>query len=117
MNDKILRQYTKKEDIEKIILLVKNKKIIKTSHFFDRILFRDLEEKFVDEIVPLFDKVKLIDKRKHRKDIGYDFYYELSKSRTLKLCFIPLKNKVLLINAILRHRKWQNSIKILKKKK
>ena len=114
--DKILNQYTKREDIEKIISLIKNKKVIKTPNFFERILFRDLEEEFVNKTLPVFDKVRLVDKRKHKRDIGYDFYYELSKSKTLKLCFIPLKNKAFLVNAILRHRRWQSSIKVLRKR-
>ena len=114
--DDILGQYSNKEDIIKIFNLIKNSKIIKTQHFYDRILLRDLPEELVDKTFPQVEKIKLIDKRKHKKDIGYDLYYELSNSRTLKLCFIPLKDKTLLINAILRYRKWQGSIRLLKRR-
>ena len=114
--DDILEQFTKKEDIFKIFNLIKNKRIIKTHHFYDRLIFRDLSEELVDKTLPQRDKIKLIDKRKHKKDIGYDFYYKLSGSKTLKLCFIPLNNKTLLINAILRHRKWQGSIRFLNRR-
>ena len=114
--DDILEQYVKEEDINRIFELIKNKKIIKTPHFYDRLIFRDLSENLVDEILPQKDKIKLIDKRKHKKDAGYDLYYELSRNKTLKLCFIPLKDTVLLINAILRVRKWQGSIKFLNRK-
>lgn len=112
----ILEQFTKKEDICKIFDLIKSKKIIKTKHFYERIILRDLDEKFIDEIFLKKDKIKIIDKRKHKKDAGYDLYYELSGSKTLKLCFIPLDNKTLFINAILRHRKWQNSIRFLNRR-
>ncbi|MFH1592378.1 MAG: hypothetical protein ABIB47_03350 [Candidatus Woesearchaeota archaeon] len=78
---------------------------------------RDLDEDLVDDTMPQKDKIKLIDKRKHKKDIGYDLYYELSNSRTLKLCFIPLDNKTLLINAILRYQKWQGSIRPLNRRR
>jgi len=114
--DSILKQYTKKEDIDRIFGLIKNKKIIKTRHFYDRLILRDLSEELIDEIFPQKDRIKLIDKRKHKRDIGYDFYYQLNGNRTLKLCFIPLKNTGLLINAILRCRKWQSSIRFLKRR-
>lgn len=114
--DNILEQFTKEEDITRIFNLIKSKKIIKTEHFYRRLILRDLDEELVDKIFPQKDKVKLIDKRKHKKDIGYDLYYELSGNRTLKLCFIPLDNKTLLINAILRHRRWQGSIRFLNRR-
>ena len=114
--DNILEQYLKEEDINRIFELIKSKKIIKTPHFYDRIIFRDLSENLVDEILPQKDKIKLVDKRKHKKDVGYDLYYELSRNRTLKLCFIPLKDTTLLINAILRDRKWQGSIRFLNRR-
>ena len=114
--DDVLEQFTGKEDILKIFHLINSKKIIKTQHFYDRLLMRDLSEELVDETFPQKDKIRLIDKRKHKRDIGYDLYYELSGSRTLKLCFIPLDNKTLLINAILRHRKWQGSIRALNRR-
>lgn len=115
--DDILKQFTRKEDILKIFHLINSKKIVKTPHFYDRLLMRDLSEEIIDETFPQKDKIRLIDKREHKKDIGYDLYYELSGSRTLKLCFIPLDNKTLLINAILRHRKWQGSIRHLDRRR
>ncbi len=114
--DDILEQYTKNEDINKIFDLVTNKKIVKTRHFYNRLIMRDLPEELVDKTLPQKDKIKLIDKRKHKIDVGYDFYYELSNSQTLKLCFIPLNDKTLLVNAILRHRKWQGSIRQLNRR-
>lgn len=114
--DDVLEQFTKKEDILKLFNFIRSKRIIKTPHFYDRLIFRDLDEELVDKTLPQKEKIKLIDKRKHKTDIGYDFYYELSGSRTLKLCFIPLNNKTLLINAILRHRKWQSSIRFLNRR-
>jgi len=109
----ILEQYTEKEKIKEIFNLLNAKNIIKTDHFKERIAERDIPEELVDKTIPQINKIKLIDKRKHVKDIGYDLYYELSSSQTLKLCFIPLKNKTLLVNAILRNRRWQNSIRYL----
>ena len=82
-----------------------------------RILQRDIPENIIDENLYRLEKIKLIDKRQHNANIGYDFYYELSNSQTLKLCFIPLKEKVLLVNAFLRNRKWQNSIKFVRNKR
>ncbi len=114
--DDILKQFTKKEDILKIFDLIISKKIVKTQHFYDRLIMRDLSEELVDKTLPQKDKIKLIDKRKHKRDIGYDLYYEISGSRTLKLCFIPINNKSLLINAILRHRRWQGSIRLLNRR-
>lgn len=111
--DEILEQFIKRGDILKIFSLIKSKKIIKTKHFYDRLLFRDLDERLIDKIFPQKEKIKLVDKRKHRKDVGYDLHYKLSRNRTLKLCFILLDNKTLFVNAILRHRKWQGSVKTL----
>jgi hypothetical protein len=112
----ILEQYTKKEEILRIFNLINSKKLVKTPHFHDRLIMRDIPKELVDKTLPQKDKIKLIDKRKHKKDIGYDLYYELSGSRTLKLCFIPLNNKTLLVNAILRHRRWQGSIRALNRR-
>ena len=114
--DEILEQYMEKEEIKNIFELVKNKKIIKTKHFYFKIFERNISEDLINDTFPLVDKIKLIDKRKHKTNFGYDFYYELSNSRTLKLCFVLLNGKVLLVNAILRHRKWQGSIKQLDRK-
>lgn len=111
--DDILEQFTKDEDILGIFNLINNKNIVKTKHFYNRLLMRDLDERLVDETLFQKDKIKLVDKRKHKNDVGYDLYYELSGSKTLKLCFILLQDKILLVNAILRHRKWQSSIKFL----
>ena len=114
--DKILEQYTEKEDIKRIFKLVIKNKIIKTEHFYRRILERDVSEELVDKTLHKLEIVKLIDKRRHTQDVGYDLYYDLSGNRTLKLCFIPVDNKILLINAILRNRKWQGSIRFLNKR-
>ncbi len=114
--DDVLEQFTNKEDISKIFNLINSKKIAKTPHFYDRLLMRDLNEELVDKTLPQKDKINLIDKRQHKKDIGYDLYYELSGNRNLKLCFIPLSDRTLLINAILRYRKWQGSIRHLNKR-
>lgn len=115
--DDILEQYTEKGEINKIFNLIKNSRIIKTSHFYNRIILRDVPEELIDKTFPLVEKIKLIDKRKHKKDIGYDLYYKISNTRTLKLCFIPLKNKTLFVNAILRYRKWQGSIRTLDRRR
>ena len=114
--DEILEQFTKGEDICKIFNLIKSKKIIRTEHFYDRLIFRDLDEELINKTLFQEDKIKLIDKRQHKKDIGYDLYYELSGNKTLKLCFIILKDKVLLVNAILRHRRWQSSLRFLNRR-
>ena len=114
IEDEVINQYVKKEEIKEIINIIKNKRIIKTDHFYFRIHQRNIDEEFVNRIMLKFERVKLIDKRLHKKgDVGYDFYYELDNSRTLKLCFIVEGNKVLLVNAILRLRIWQSNIKIL----
>ncbi len=39
----ILEQFTKKEDILNIFNLINSKKIIRTQHFYDRLIFRDLD--------------------------------------------------------------------------
>jgi len=114
--DDILMQFVKKEDIIRIFELILSKRIVKTKHFYERLFLRDISEELVDDTFPQKDKLKLVDKRKHKKDVGYDLYYELSSSRTLKLCFIPLETKSLLINAILRDRKWQGSIRTLNRR-
>ena len=69
--NEILEQSAKKEDIIKIFNLVNSNKIIKTQHFYDRIFLRDVPEELVDQTLPLIDKVRLIDKRQHKRDIGY----------------------------------------------
>jgi len=110
--DEIIGSYTKEEDIQKIIDSIKSKPIEKTKHFYNSAIYgRDVDEEFIDETFHKFNLVRLINKRRHEKgDIGYDFYYEISKSRTLIICLIPLKDKILMINAIDRKRKWQDSI-------
>ena len=52
----ILEQFTKKEDISGIFDLVKSKKIVKTQHFYDRLIMRDLSEELVDKT--LHKKIK-----------------------------------------------------------
>ena len=115
--DEILEQFTSEENILNIFNLIKSKPIFKTKHFYERIIIRNLDENLINQTFPQKGKIKLIDKRKHKKDIGYDFYYELSRNQILKLCFIPLDNKTLLVNAILRHRKWQGSLRTLNRRK
>ncbi len=114
--EEIIEQYTAKEDIDKIFALVMKNKLVKTEHFNIRVIERDIQGELIDTNINKSEKIKLIDKRKHKKDMGYDLYYELSNNQTLKLCFIPLKDKTLLINAILRHRKWQSSIRFLNRR-
>jgi hypothetical protein len=114
--DKILNQYSKEEDINQISKKIIESNIIKTTHFHERIIIRNIPELLVDETLPRIELIKLIDKRQHKKDVGYDFYYYLSNTKNLKLCFIPSTNKTLLINAILIHRKWQSLIKSIKRR-
>ncbi|MAH07978.1 hypothetical protein CMI38_07055 [Candidatus Pacearchaeota archaeon] len=114
--DKILNQYSKEEDINLISKKIIESNIIKTTHFHERILIRDIPESLINKTLPKRELIKLIDKRQHKKDIGYDFYYYLSNTKNLKLCFIPSTNKTLLINAILIRRKWQNLIKSIKRR-
>jgi len=111
--DSIIKQYIKEEEIKEILKIFQNKTIKKSPHFHIRIIQRDISERLINETFPLFKKIKLIDKRKHKKgDLGYDLYYKLSNSKTLKLCFIVKNKKILLVNAMLRHRKWQGSIRL-----
>ena len=87
--DEIVAQFIKDEDIKKIVEIIKSKPIEKTKHFYESAIYgRDVSEKFVDETLPQFNKVKVINKRKHVKgDIGYDLYYKISNSSILLLCF------------------------------
>jgi len=62
----ILEQFTNKEDIIKIFNLITSKRIIKMHHFYKRIVMRDLNEELVNETLPQKDKIRLIDKRKHK---------------------------------------------------
>lgn len=110
-DDELLEQYTDKNKITEIFELINKNRIIKTRYFYDRILFRDIDEELINKIFPLSEKIKLINKRKHKEDIGYDIHYELEPLKTLILGFIPLRDKTLLINAIIRYRRWQSSIK------
>ena len=114
MKDKLVKQFIDKREILRVFNLINLNRIIKTSHFYDRLLFRNLDEKFVDGILHKKDKIVLVDKKIHIKgDVGYDLYYKLDDFKTLKLCFIINFNKSLLVNAILMHRRWQGSIKLL----
>lgn len=110
-DNEILEQYTNKNKITEIFELINKNKMIKTRYFYDRILFRNIDEELIDQTLPLSEKIKLINKRKHKKDVGYDLHYELESLKTLILSFIPLNDKTLLINAIIRYRRWQSSIR------
>lgn len=54
--DEILEQFTDKININKIFELIKSKKIIKTPHFYERLIFRDLDEEFVDKTIKELNK-------------------------------------------------------------
>ena len=53
--DEILEQFTNEEDILKIFNLIKSKPIIKTKHFYERLILRDLVENLINQIFPQKD--------------------------------------------------------------
>lgn len=112
--DKILETYIRDEDIKKIIEIIKSKPIKRTPHFYERLISRDISEDLADKTINQYDKVKVIDKRLHvNEDIGYDLYYTLSNTRTLKLGFIIKKDVILLCNVFLLLQRWQSFIRPL----
>lgn len=109
----MIKQYFKKEDIDKIVAILKKYTKLDfqpTDHYKLRITQRDIKHSFLTKTFFEFEKIKLIKEDLLKGDIGYDLHYELSKNRTLIIGVIP-KKKLILTHGILRYRKWQSSLK------
>ena len=114
------KQYTKKEEIDKIVSILKKydkSKFKFTDYYYFRIAQRDINHDWLLETFHEFDKIKLIEEDILKKgDIGYDLYYEISHNRTLIIGVCPKKD-LIFIHGILRYRKWQSALKGTPKKR
>ena len=102
MQDEIIEVYEKEEDIlnfTKELAKFSFENLPKTNHFY-----YSLDEKATDILIlkenfSKFEKIKLINKRKHKNNnITYDFYYELEDGTYLLYC-LALEDKPMLLNA------------------
>jgi hypothetical protein len=102
MEDEIIEVLESAEDISEFV-----KKLIgisfdsmkKTSHFFYSLDEKGTEIEILKENFILHEKIKMINKRKHRNNnITYDFYYELDDGTYLLYC-IALEEIPILLNA------------------
>lgn len=107
-------QFTNKEDIERIVNILKKYKkedFIFTEYYWYRIKLRDINHEFLLKTFFQFDIIKLIEQDVLRRgDIGYDLYYEVEKDKTLIIGVCP-KIKMSFIHGILRYRTWKGQIK------
>lgn len=108
------KQYSKKEEIDKIIKILKKYKeedFDFREHYWFRIAQRNIKHDFLLKTFFEFDKIKLIEEDVLKYgDIGYDLFYEISNNRTLIIGVCP-KEKLKFIHGILRYRKWQTAVK------
>lgn len=115
MPEEIIQVYTKKDEINKILELIKkhNKAVRTTHHFEERIFLRGYPRKIFFEIFPQFEKIRIIRKRKLKKDFGYDLIYEIGNNKHLVLT-VCLTDKIEFINGFLRDRRIDRRIRKLK---
>lgn len=65
-----------KSEIEKIISIIKNKKIFLTRNYSLKCAKINTDEKRAIEILPMYDKVIAIEREKLREgDTGYELFY------------------------------------------
>jgi hypothetical protein len=102
MQDEIIEVYDTEEDISEFTKRLVNfsfEKIPKTTHFYYSLEEKATEIAILNENFNKFEKIKLINKRKHKNNnITYDFYYELEDGTYLLYC-IALENAPKLLNA------------------
>lgn len=112
------KQYVKKEEIERIIAILKKYKTEEfkfTDWYWMRIEERQIKHDFLLKTLFEFDKIRLIEEDiLAHGDVGYDLYYELSNNQTLIIGVIP-DDKLTFTHGILRYRKWQSALKIEKR--
>jgi len=108
------KQYFQKEDIDKVVLLLKKFNIsdFEFSEWFKiRLLERGLRKDFVLKTFSEFERIHLIEEDILKfGDIGYDLHYELDDKNTLIIGVVP-KTKLTFIHAILRYRNWKSALK------
>lgn len=113
----VTKQLIKKEEIDKIINILKKytKENFKfTEHYYLRIAQRDIKQDFLLETFFDFNSIKLVEQDIMKYgDVGYDLFYELSNNRTLIIGVIP-KKQLIFTHGILRYRKWQSALKVKK---
>lgn len=104
MQDEIIAIYEKEEDIKKIVEKLKIfafDELIKTSHFEYSILEKGTDINLLKREFTNFDKIKLINKRKHKSSerITYDFYYGLDDGSYILYALYLEEDKPKLLNA------------------
>jgi hypothetical protein len=118
MKDEIIETYEKEEEIRPFINKLKKvsfRDLIKREHFYYSIVEKDTDVKFIEKKFIEFDRVRLVQKRKHRNGkISYDFYYELEDG-TYIIYSIAFEDKPLLINAFHVNRNFKQFKKRLLK--
>jgi len=118
MQDEIIDTYEKESEIKPLIDKLKKfsfKDFIKRQHFYYSALQKDTDIKFIEKNFTEFNKIRLVQKRKHKNGkISYDFYYEL-EDETYIIYSIAFEVKPLLINAFHVNRNFKNFKKRLLK--
>lgn len=102
MQDEIIEVYDKEEDISRFIKKLESfsfENILKTPHFYYSIEEKATDISILKENFAKFEKIKLINKRKHKNNnITYDFYYELDDGTYILYCIV-LEDIPKLLNA------------------
>lgn len=93
---------TDKDEIGKIINEnIKGKKIKLTKHYRIRAAWRGITDEKVLEVLPQFDKVIEIERKKLKfGDIGYELFYDMSNNITFSIAVSEKRNNIYIIRAI-----------------
>jgi len=103
MQDEVIAVYEKEEEIDKIILSLKQltfKDLIKTPHFEYSAAEKATDLNLLKNTFTQFNRIKLINKRKHKNNkISYDLYYELDNKSYVLYAIALDEPKPKLLNA------------------
>ena len=103
MQDEIISIYEKEEEIQKIIQPLTNitlDDLIKTPHFEYSQAEKSTDVNLLKQTFQEFNRIKLINKRKHKNDkTSYDIYYELDDKTYVLYAIAFNESKPKLLNA------------------
>jgi hypothetical protein len=117
----IIKIYTKKEEIDKIIEKLKKHSFedyIRTNHYELSLLTKGTNEEELKRIYPRFELIKLIMLRKHKSDYeNYDIHYELERGNyALFAIHFEESRKPKIDNAFIANKIFKNFLNAVVKK-
>jgi hypothetical protein len=118
MSDEIIEVIEKTEHISNILMKLKDlsfDKLKKTAHFYVSVEEKNTDIKLLKEVFSQFERVKLINKRRHKNGkTSYDLYYELEDG-TYIILGIALEKTPVLLNGYNVNRNFSRFRKFLLK--